>query len=566
MIRYSQSNDVQGSVSTKGRFKMKRITCTAASVAVFFLAFGASAASVTVTDENVVGEVWVGNGETLSVYGNGLGADATLVLDGGSTVKFFATAEIACPIIATNLTVKNGFASVYLYTSSASVTGTVSSVISSASKSRLFVNPAPGFIILSGSGSMTHFYMDSGRADVTGQYDISATQLFYGGHLKIRDGGRMSVVGNWQYLRLDKTETGKSAILEVATGGVFEKSGGNEYTYLGTGNAAKPSKILVTGGRFKHDSVQFNFSAGGSIEVESGTFETHAPIRCWDSATAENANILLKGGRAMFLGGGAGYCPCIFADPAPDSKQTGIGRCSVTIDGSVRLVLGYQPKMPDSPDDTGRATWKCTPGSRLNIVGSGYEVTTMLHNFEADGLAFDFNVPSGQGLNKSTVAIADRTDTVGAGFVLPGTAGCRLITTNSSPALAVSYVAPAGQTLDVADLPDWWHDGFSQSSVSNIVLDAGSTLKFPFFPGSPLAISGSLTLPAAANFRVDAGGEALRTTAPTAVVVPADGVGGETDCAWTCLGSTRAERSVMSVADGRLCFSYIQPAMLLLVR
>ena len=532
------------------------------------VAFDASAANVTVRDENVTGEVCVGNGETLSVYGNGLGADATLVLDGGSTVKFFATATISCPIIATNITVNGEFATVTFKTSASSVTGTVASVIDSAAKSRLYMNTTPGMVILSGSGTLTHFYSDTGKCDVTGEYDIYGSQLFYGGHVRIRDGGKMSAKKEWQYLRLDKTDSNsKSAILEVAQGGVFEKAGGNQYTYLGGGNAARPSKILVTGGKFKHDSVRFNFRAGGSIEVVSGTFETHAPIRCWDDATPENAKILLKDGTMQFLGGSAGYCPSMFTAPAAADNQTGIGQCSFTIDGSARLILGYQPKMPDSSDNTAWAAWKCTPGSRLKVFGSGYEVTSVWHGFEADGLAFDLNVPTGQGLNKSVIAIADRTDTVGLGFVLPGTAGCRIITTNTTPAIAASYVVPSGKTLDVASLPDWWYDGFSSSSVSNITFDANSTLEFPFFPGSPLSIAGTLSLPSAMNFRVNAGGGPVRAAAPTTIVDPALGVDDAETCVWTCLGSTKeVKRSTMSVTNDRLCYAYEQPGTMVFIK
>lgn len=555
--------NLRNKVTVNGRRQL------AASIAILALVFSAVAVEpsrLVVTDQNVVGEVWVNNGETISIYGNGLGADATLVLDGGSIVKFFATAEISCPVIATNATVIGEFATVKYQTSGASVTGTVSGVISSASKNRMYLNTSAGSIILSGSGSITTFYMDTGHVDVTGQYDITGAQRFYGGHLKIRDGGRMSVVTAWQHLRLDATENKKSSILEVASGGVFEKCAGNQYTFLGYGDATRPSKILVNGGRFTHDMVRFNFKAGGSIEINSGTFETHAPIRCWDSATAENATITLRGGTMGFWGGGAGYCKYMFADPASDDKQTGVGRCAVVVDGNARLTLGYQPNMPDSPDDVGRATWRCTPGSRLSVSGSGYDVKTVWHNFEADGLAIDLNIPSGRGLNNATIAIADRTDTVGLGFVLPGTAGCGIITTNTSPAIAASYVVPSGQTLDTANLPDWWYRGFSSSCVSNITFDTGSTLEFPFFPGSPLAIAGKVTLPASMNFRVDVGAEPLRSRPPEAVVDPADGVDDAEECVWTCLGATRAERSAMSVADGKLCYAYTQPSMLILVK
>ena len=204
-----------------------------------------------VTDADVTGEVTVNNGETLTIYGNGLGANASLNLWGGATVMFRRTATLSAPTWMTN--------TVYYKTFDASVTGTVASVVAvtkgdvstSGGTTTTLTIDSPGLIIFSGSGQLRAFSMNTGHAAVTGTYDIYGAQNFYGGHMTVRDGGYIKIKNKWQNLHLEYNSS-RDACLELATGGTYEIVAGNCYTYLGRSGGAYESKILITGGSYIH--------------------------------------------------------------------------------------------------------------------------------------------------------------------------------------------------------------------------------------------------------------------------------------------------------------------------
>ena len=507
----------------------------------------APASRLFVLDEDVSGEVAVAKGETLLVLGNGLGGNATVALANGATVMFKRSATISSPITATG--------TVYLRTESASVTGTVAGVYTDiAPASGVIDFVSPGLLVMSGGGTLGSLHMQSGNVDITGSYTTVRTQYFYGGHMTIRDGGSLTVKSNYCDTRLD-CNTAADACLEIATGGSFSRTGSTCCTYVGTGNTAHESKLLVTGGSFAHNYNTFSLSKGGVVEVVDGTLSTKRRITC-TSDTASDANIILRGG-VMWFTGSSNYCASLF---------DGEGFCMVTVDGCPTLRWSAIVSMPDSNDEIPQATWRSTPGSRLRIEGYAHTSATItLHNFEADGLFFDLNTGD-YNTSPVKVVMADPHSPLGVGFVCPGKKGSIVTTTGTVPDLAASYFVPAGSTFDIASQPDGWYSGFGNVSVSNLVFEAGSTLRFPFFGNSSsLAISGVLALPGEMNYEVAVAGE-RREAKSEPVVVPALGFAGDADCTFICNGGTMRKRAMLAAADGALRFSYTPQGLVMSVR
>ena len=504
--------------------------------------------SLVVTDAEVTGDVVVNNGETLRVFGSGLGANASLTLWGGSTVMFRRTATVSAPTCYTN--------DVHYKTFDASVTGTVASAFSVTkgdvsksgnSTSELYMH-SPGELRFTGSGQLRNFRMVDGNVVVTGVYDVYGGQNFYGGHMTVRDGGTIKIKNGWQYLNLCNNTT-KDTCLEIAEGGHYEKVSGNCYTYVGR-SAAYESKLLLTGGTYIHKYDLFELRVGGVIEVRSGLLQTGRRITCAANATTELSKVLLKGGM-FYIAGNSDYAFAIFDGP---------GSCTVNVDGYAGIRHSGPAIMRDSTNETtsAQATWTCAEGARLKVVGAGdrNDSTLVLHNFEADGLVFDFNT-SDYNDKKEVVRIIDPKDPIGIGFMLPGKTGSKIVASDAEPALVASYVVPAGQTLDATALPSGWYEGFGEVSVSNIIFETGSTFRFPAFgDAAPLAISGQLALPDAMNYSVvQAGQKAAVTEAP--VIVPALGtVEAPGGSSFTCTGGVKPSAATLSVVNDALAFSY----------
>ena len=508
---------------------------------------------LVVTDADVTGAVTVNNGETLLVYGNGLGENASLTLKGGATVMFLRSATVSAPTWYTN--------TVYYKTFDASVTGTVASVItlsdtpeSDALSARLQID-SPGLVNFSGSGQFDEFRMNTGNAAITGEYRVYGAQAFYGGHMTVRDGGSIRVSKSWQYLRLHDNSS-RDACLEIAAGGTYEIAAGDCRTYVGRNDTAYESKLLLTGGTYIHKKDWLYLNSKGVIEVRAGLFQTGRRITC--NASAGSAKVLLKGGE-FYVQGDSNYAFALF---------DGEGPCTVEVDGNATLRHSGIAVMRDSTNETPNITWTCTEGARLKVVGrdNSDDSTLVLHNFEADGLIFDFNT-SDYNAYREVVRIIDPKDPIGIGFVLPGKTGSKIVASNAVPALVASYVVPAGQTLDAAALPSDWYEGFGAVSVSNIIFETGSTFRFPFFgTAAPLAISGLLTLPDAMNYSVIQTGQKA-TVAEVPVITPALGtVEAEGGSAFTCTGGVPSSAATLSVANGGLAFSYKVTGGMFLIR
>lgn len=508
----------------------------------------ATAERLFVTDEKVTGEVSVASGETLLIIGDGLGADASLVLENGATVMFQRTAKLSASITAPG--------EAKFKTFDHSVTGTVAGIYETTleTSAPILSLTSPGLLVLEGGGTLGKIHMNSGSVDVTGQYDVYGGQTFYGGHMIVRDGGMITVKNEWQYLNLDKN-TKRDACLEIASGGTFKRSVNNCYTYIGAASGYE-AKLLISGGEFVHKYDDFNLYGDGTIEVAAGKFSCGRRFALKSSASHDKTKIVLKDGIWDVLPGQ--YLTTMF---------DGSGSCTVMIDGNARMHFPWRQQLPDIPDEgTAKAVWKCTPGSRLALDASdgSANATVTLHNFEADGLVFDLNA-SGPESKAVSLHIVNPKDPLAIGWVLPGMKNGVIAASGSSPSILSTYVVPEGVMFNTAELPAGWHSGFVSESISNLVFESSSTLRFPFFGGAEaLSIAGTLTLPEAMNYYVDA--EAPRkATDSTPVIVPAQGIAGG-ECTFACSGGVLSGAGTLADEDDVLTFSYSVKGMTIIAR
>ena len=500
-----------------------------------------------VTDSDVSGEINVENGETLNVFGDGLGENASLKLWGGATVMFRESATISSPVWSTN--------TVTFKTFDQSVTGTVAGVYSKNGSQTVKIR-SPGLLVLSGGGVIGYVDMHNGNAAVTGKYSVKGRTYFYGGHMLVHDGGEWVYTANDQHLRLDKNTEG-DACLEIGPGGYVDDTASSHSTYIGS--TSYQSKLLVSGGYFCHRYHNFGMYKNSTVEIRSGTFECRRRISC--SGTADNSKIILGDGTWYCYGGN--YCPQLF---------TGTGFCTVSFEGNSTLnIANGQQERNDTTNEVPQCTYVCKPGSRLKLIGrSDVNSILTLHNFNADGLVFDINDIPDRTDKGIKVKFIDPGENVAVGYVLPGISGNEFMPVageGASVRLNASYVVPEGVTFDAASLPQGWYSGFAETAVSNLVFETGSTLQFPFptAPYAPLSIAGSLTLPAAMNYT--ATGTSKPKVKLATIVDPVEGIiQGEEECVWTSTGWLNPEYATFSAVEGKLVFSYDPPGTVIVVR
>jgi hypothetical protein len=502
---------------------------------------------LVVTDADVEGEVSVEKGETLNVFGDGLGENASLKLWGGATVMFRESATISSPVWSTN--------TVTFKTFDSSVTGTVAGVYSKNGSQTVAIK-SPGLLVLSGGGVIGIVNMYNGNVAVTGKYSVKGATYFYGGHMLVHNGGEWVYTANDQHLRLDKNSEGDSC-LEIGPGGYVDDTASSHSTYIG--GSSYQSKLFVNGGYFRHRYHNFGMYKNSTVEIRSGTFECRRRISC--SGTADNSKIILGDGTWYCYGGS--YCPQLF---------TGTGFCTVSFEGNSTFnIASGQQERNDTTNDVPQCTYVCKPGSRLKIIGrSDVNSILTLHNFNADGLVFDINDNPDRTDKGIKVKFVDPGENVAVGYVLPGISGNEFMPVageGASVRLNASYVVPEGVTFDAASMPQGWYSGFAEAAVSNLVFETGSTLQFPFpiAPYAPLSIAGSLTLPAAMNYT--ATGTSKPKVKLATLIAPAEGViQGEEECVWTSTGWLNPEYASFSTDGGTLDFSYDPPGTIIVVR
>ena len=501
-----------------------------------------------VTDSDVSGEINIENGETLNVFGDGLGENASLKLWGGATVMFRESATISSPVWSTN--------TVTFKTFDQAVTGTVAGVYSRNGSQTVKIK-SPGLLVLSGGGVIGAVDMHNGNAVVTGKYSVKGRTYFYGGHMLIHNGGEWVYSANDQHIRLDMNTEG-DCCMEIGPGGFVDKPVSSCSTYIG-GNSYQ-AKLLVSGGTFVHRYHNFGLKKNSLVEVTAGTFQCWRRIDCGGSA--DNSKIVFKGG-TWFPKGGDAYAPQLFS---------GSGQCTVSFEGVTILDSSDgQLERKDTTNENPQVVWRCTPGARLKVIGrsDGNTIFT-LHNFEADGLVFDINDIPDRTDKGIKVKFVDPGENVAVGYVLPGLSGNEFMPVageGASVRLIASYVVPEGVTFDTASLPQGWYSGFAETVVSNLVFETGSTLQFPFpiAPYAPLSIAGSLTLPAAMNYT--ATGTSKPKVKLATIVDPVEGIiQGEEECVWTSTGWLNPEYATFSAVEGKLVFSYDPPGTVIVVR
>ena len=500
---------------------------------------------LVVTDKPVTGTLTVPANATLQILGSGLGAGAALELGAGATVKFYRTATVGADITST--------ASANFTTVGGGITGTlagtyVASSVSGASGSGdIWIGTEPGDrLVIDGDWTISDnggisFYVAKGEVEVHSTVTCKTSVNFRGGHIKVCDGGEWLLNCKWGAYILNSSLMTEPCCFEAGTNGLIKILSGNTEMRVG-GNY--PAKLLVSGGTYYHIYDGLLLYNNGTIEVVDGTFDTGRRITC--NGTAEKSKLVLRGG---VYNGRAGNEQNIIFD--------GTGTCTVLIDGKATVSMPNHVNIPDSRSTN--AIWTCTPGSILKYVGRSDKVGTLtLHGFQADGLAFDINT------RKAIIQIDGLPSSVELGWCLPGAAGAKIVTTNENIVLNPSYVVPAGQTFDAGNPPTGWYEGFVEGTLQSLTFEEGSTFLFPYFgSGAALALGGKLTLPSAANYRVDAQGPKTKVENAT-ILTAADGIDG--DCTWTCVGGISRKRTQLVAEGDSLLFSYDPLGALLLIR
>jgi len=314
-------------------------------------------ANVVITDATPrERKVRVPAGETVEIRGSGLTADCTLTLESGASLRFSNTATVAAPIVTLGDAV--------FETSDASVVGTLAGKLTATFSGRQHLDVvAPGLLRFTGGGVLGAttggLRMRRGRAEIAARpFVASASLLFEGGWLTLRDGGAWSCTGNGVgYLRLDMSQTA-DACLEIARGGSV-RYGNNDFVYVGC-DPDHESKLLLSGGDFFRqtaDPVYLNeIGVGrGVIEIADGTFHSDVPVVCNDRSGL--ARLVLNGGTWRSMNTSANNC-----------LLGGYGQCRVTVGGAFTFDLaGFTAERfsNNGTDSTGK--WTFAPGGVLRI-------------------------------------------------------------------------------------------------------------------------------------------------------------------------------------------------------
>ena len=536
-----------------------------------------SACPLVVTDAPREGEtVEVAEGCTLEVFGSGLAASSSVALKPGASIVFHRTATLYAPVSSTG--------AVKVVSADHSVTGTLAGAFSAtgsgSTTSLSFI--APGLVRLAGGGTPLTVKLMRGSVEIVSNLVSSGSIYLYAGHLTVRDQGQLKFLGKWYYLYINQTQT-DDVTFEVADGGIVTTAG-SQYVYIGGDTRYKSRLLISRGGRFLH-SVPERFyinrnesnnsvNGNGIFEIDGGTFETAGYIRGGDS-TSQHSRIILR--------------DCVWKSSAINYGYNMYGRMvyqgntPVSIEGNVLINLsGYDKNSSHTPDGTsvtnqmdGTGRWTAKPGARMRVICSPkFTKDFVFANSTGDGLTVDLtnstinlvvynSVAAGEGAAAdpfSMTWIVPPTNVTAGTVTAFGTEGV------AGP-LVASYLVPNGAVFD-GSATNGWHSGFTSHSVSNIAFDAGSLYRFPAFGAAadPLAISGSLSLPASMDYFAEPVGE-VRNVFEVPVIVPELGVQGA-DCEWRCIGgdSFKSRAASLSVADDALCFTYLLKGTSIVIR
>ena len=511
----------------------------------------------------------VGAGETLLVCGNGLDADGTLSLAAGATVLFCETAEIAAPITQSG--------AVTFRTFSPAVTGTVSGVYT-ASAGALTVE-SPGLLRITGDSTFYGFTMNSGHAEVTRGTITNYHHLaFYGGHLTIRDGGKwiFGPVEN-RYLRLDQTQT-DDATLEIGPGGYFQHIIGYNHAFLIGKSKTYTSRFFINGGEVRTlTGESFRMDGNGIVEIDNGgVLRAVNQITFGTGGLGDRCAIILGNGTfcATTTGEGASYTwrgfvkrgDIINGGSIPDG-----GLIPVTVKGDFLFDLSnFVNNSVTNQTDTTAVVWRFEDGGRIRVKGNNK--TFVFRSGSAPQIALDLSTE----LPAATVKILPADDGEGApapqsiewtiptNGVTAGTVVTEGLEGQPVP-LVASYRVPENAEFSDAAMTGW-ATGFSDGGVSNLTFESGAAWRFVAFPFSPLALAGSLSLPAELPCTVVAGGPASAGAVVETVATAAEGISGA-DCAFPCRGvGVNLRNSSIAVDGSSVVLSYASPGFMMILK
>jgi len=503
------------------------------------------------------GVVGVGAGETLEIWGDGLGADATLFATNGAAIVFRHAAEVAAELVTSN--------SVSVTVSDSSVTGLVSGVWTSLAtdlSGQRIDFFGPGLVRFSGGAELrgSTFLMRS-RSQVEivqNPFDAFVALYFKDGHLTIRDGGKWQERREWIGLYLNQYLEGSgTAVLELGKNGTYWRAN-NSQTIIGQADDSptKTAKLYINGGYFEAavtDAVTLN--GNGIIEIDNGGYMS---CECAISGASSKPRRVILGdgvwGNEVIYGGLVGGA--LFKDGAG---------LSVEVKGNMLFDIGgtFGNNVVISNVAAGAVDWTFRNGSTCRVRGRSDKLSTfVLRDVTVEpGACFDL---------ASTNPVADvKFDLGGADlamtWVVPaaGASVGRFIGDGGN--LMASYRVPAGSVFDAGDY-DGWYEGFNGvAALQDLTFEEGSTLRFPFFGSeAALAIPGKLTLPAGTNnYQVSRTG-AGRAVQGVTVLTADGGIAG--DCTWVCTKGARNERASLVVDGNALKFSYDPPGALIIVR
>ncbi len=522
------------------------------------------ASRLVVTDAAVSGAVQVGAGETIEIWGDGLGAAASLEATCGATIRFMRSATVSAPLVTSNSVT---------FATALAATGTVAGAWTArptADADQQIRIEAPGLLRFEGGatiGAKSPFcVMGGSRAEIVGKKFLAASSLqMYGGHLTIRDGGFWQQNAMWTHLYMNMEKQTEDATVEIGPGGKFQRCN-NGPTYIGRAGSSFTSRLYINGGLFETAITDsFNLYANGVLEIDNGGFFSMETAVTCESGDPRNGRIVLGrgtwGNKIVYSGLNK---PLVLSGGSFPVEVTG----DFLFDfNSLKSNLGNVVTNTSS-EASAAGAWTFRSGSCLRVRGrAGAERTTFLvkNAVVEPGARFDLGATN----PVANVEFANGGADLALTWVCPpadAAAGSVGSIVGHGGALAASYYVPAGMTFENAQygVTDW-ASGFDAVSAADLAFADGATWKFPFFGADePLEIGGALVLPSALNYVVQPKG--LRATVRDVPVArTAAGVAGG-PCAWTCRGGLKGERATFATVDGSLCLSYDGRGAMVIIR
>ena len=522
------------------------------------------ASDLVITDTARTDAVAVGNGQTLLVYGDGLGEEASVSLAAGATLKFMASATIAGPVNAAagTTTIRAAAGAFGTIAGKFTQSGTTATTINLYSEG--LINFIGGGEISNGPGSSNTpaFCVRTGEVQITNKaFSVGCSMDLYSGRLRIADGGSWTPFATYCPVNLNKSQTG-DVCLEVGKGGLV-RLGNNCHYYIGSNaQTTYASKLFINGGTVRRDGADhFSLRGCGVVEIDNGgTLATSRLIEV--GSTTGAAKVIL--GNGAWTGNNEWAGNNDYTSLFAQESGVGASTCAVSLAGDFTVDISHYTNQNIANDAGGVSNWSVGPGARLHVVGHGANTKKLKFvNFAGEGLALDLNATS-----NTDVVFDNVPETVTVGFVLPGKTSSRIQATTTEPDLHVGYVVPNGQTYELGTTAvNLTTTGFnSVTRTDDLTLDAGSTVVIPWNgAGSPYVLDGSLRLPdetATVNYK-------LKRNAPVGkqdgtVILNANEIVGNPS--WVCVGGAQADRATLAVEGDSLVFGYDPPGVVLIVR